>query len=188
MVRPLVAAAILLLAPPAEVGAVERVLTLSPKETRIAFTLDATAHTVHGTVPVTAGTIRFEPVTGRASGEVTIDLTRARTGNDRRDRDMHRTVLETGKYPKAVLQPERLAGRLPPSGPAEVKLQGVLRFHGTDHRLEIPARVVIDGSRLRGEAHLTIPYVAWGLKDPSRFVLRVGKSVDVRVEIVGELK
>ncbi|HEX5042794.1 MAG TPA: YceI family protein [Candidatus Polarisedimenticolaceae bacterium] len=163
-------------------------LALSPKDTKVTFTLDATAHTVHGTVPLTSGTIHFDPASGRASGEIVLDLARAQTGNQGRDEDMHAKVLESGRYPRAVFRLQRIQGTLRPTGTSEIVLQGTLLFHGAEHPLEIPARVTTTGNHVRADGHLTIPYVAWGLRDPSKFVLRVGKSVEVRVEVEGDLR
>ena len=178
-------ALLLAAAPPATA---ERVLALSPKEAKVSFTLDATVHTVHGTVPLTSGTIQFDPASGRASGEVVLDLAHAQTGNDGRDADMHGKVLETARFPRAVFRPHQLQGSLRPSGTSEIVLKGTLLFHGAEHPVEIPAKVSLAGDRLTADGHLTIPYVAWGLKDPSKFVLRVGKSVEVRLQVTGNLR
>jgi polyisoprenoid-binding protein YceI len=165
-------------------GPAERVLVVSPRESRLSFTLDATGHTVHGTVDPPAGTLRLDP-SGRVAGEIVVDLRSARTGNERRDRDMHAKVLETGRFPRAVFRPESLRGPLPGTGTVEVVLAGILSLHGVEHRVEIPARVTVAGARLTADGTLTIPYVAWGLTDPSKFVLRVGKTVEVRLHVAG---
>jgi len=178
-------ALLLAAAPPATA---ERVLALSPKDAKISFTLDATAHTVHGTVPLTSGTLRFDPGSGRASGEVVLDLVHAQTGNDGRDADMHAKVLETSRFPRAVFRPQQIQRSLKQGGTSEVVLKGTLLFHGAEHPVEIPAKVTLAGDRLTADGHLTIPYVAWGLHDPSKFVLRVGKTVEVRLQVAGNLR
>ncbi|HET9298333.1 MAG TPA: YceI family protein [Candidatus Polarisedimenticolaceae bacterium] len=163
-------------------------LVLSPKDTKVTFALDATVHTVHGTVPLTSGTIQFDPGTGHASGEVVLDLARAQTGNKGRDEDMHAKVLESARYPHAIFRPHQVQGTLRPSGTSEVVLKGTLLFHGAEHPVEIPAKVTLSGNRATADGHLTIPYVAWGLRDPSKFVLRVGKTVEVHLQAVGDLR
>ena len=169
-------------------AAAERVLALSPRDTKVTFTLDATAHTVHGTVPLTSGTVHFDPGTGRASGEVVLDLARAQTGNDSRDEDMHTKVLETARFPQAVFHPHQIQGTLKLAGSSDVVLKGTLLFHGSEHPVEIPTKVTLTGNHVTGDGHLTIPYVAWGLRDPSKFVLRVGKTVEVRLQVVGDFR
>jgi hypothetical protein len=41
----------------------------------------------------------------------------------------------------------------------------------------------------RLDAHLAfeVPYVAWGMKDPSNFLLKVGKSVQISIDTSGPL-
>ena len=169
-------------------AAAEQGLTLAPKETKVSFTLEATAHTVHGTIPLVSGSLRFDPASGRAAGEVVLDLKSAQTGNASRDRDMHTKVLETEKFPTAVFRPRQIRGALAPTGTSEVRLAGTLLFHGAEHAIEIPVKVTRQGSRITADGHLTIPYVAWGLKDPSKFVLRVGKTVEVALHVAGDLR
>jgi len=38
---------------------------------------------------------------------------------------------------------------------------------------------------VRGELHFPIPYVEWGMHDPSLFVARAAKTVDVTVRVEG---
>lgn len=165
----------------------ERTLTLDPERTRISFTLGATLHTVEGSFRLESGTIRFDPATGSASGEVVVDATSGDTGHDGRDGDMHAKVLESQRFPRFVFTPTGFSGELGADGGGEITLAGELAIHGGTHGVEIPAEVSRDGRTLRADGSFTVPYVEWGMTDPSKFVLRVDKTVEVRVEAVGEL-
>ena len=163
-------------------------LVLDPAASKVSFTLDATGHTVEGTLAVKSGRIAFDPATGAASGEIVLDLKSAQTGSNGRDKDMHGKVLETGKYPTATFRAEKVRGTVAPSGPSQVTLDGTLSFHGADHKMSLPAKVVVENGRVKADTQLQIPYVQWGLHDPSMFVLRVAKVVDVKVHAVGTLE
>lgn len=162
---------------------------LQPQETRIAFTLGATLHTVHGTLRARRGSVRFDPATGAASGEIVLDAASAETGNASRDRDMHGKILESARYPEIVWRIDRVDGF--PRGEAKgarVTLQGSLAIHGASHPLTATAEVAVGADRrVTATAAFKIPYVAWGMKDPSTFVLRVDKEVGVEVRAAGRL-
>ena len=163
-------------------------LVFDPAASRLSFTLDATGHTVEGTIALKSGRIAFDPATGAASGEIVLDLKSTRTGSQGRDEDMHAKVLETGKYPTATFRAEKVHGAVAPSGTSQVTLEGILSFHGADHRMSLPAKVAVENGRVQADTQLQIPYVQWGLHDPSMFVLRVAKVVDVKVHATGTLE
>jgi hypothetical protein len=48
-------------------------------------------------------------------------------------------------------------------------------------------QVHIDGVHCVAKAHFTVPYVKWGLKDPSMFILKVAKDVDIDLTLTGNL-
>lgn len=163
-------------------------LLLDPAASTVSFTLDATGHTVEGTMTVKSGRIVFDSATGAASGEIVLDLKSAKTGSDGRDEDMHKKVLETGKFPTATFRAEKVRGTVAPSGTSQITLDGTLLFHGAEHKMSLPAKVAVENGRARADTQLQIPYVQWGLHDPSVFVLRVAKVVDVVVRAVGTLE
>ena len=162
---------------------------LQPQETRVAFTLGATLHTVHGTLRARRGSVRFDPATGAASGEIVLDAASAETGNASRDRDMHGKILESARYPEIVWRIDHVEGF--PRGEARsarVTLQGSLAIHGASHPLSATAEVAVGADRrVTASAAFKVPYIAWGMKDPSTFVLRVDKEVGVEVHAAGRL-
>ena len=176
--------AILATAPLAAVAG-DLVVTVDPAATRTTFVLRATLHKAEGRVPLTSGEIRFDPATGRASGKIVFDATKATTDNEGRDEKMHAEVLESAKYPEFVFVPEKVEGPFNNTGVSKLKLIGTITIHGASHPLTVPLDVQASGSTVTVKGAFQIPYVAWGMKDPSMFVVRVAKEVNVTVESAG---
>lgn len=174
-----------LIALPATAVAAERSVNLEPAASHVTFILGTTFHEVHGTMAFTGGDIRFDPQTGAASGELTVDARSAGTGNDKRDKTMHADVLESERFPTIVFRAERVEGAVAETGHSEVRLVGVMRLHGAEHPMTLPAAIDIAGGRVRATLQFTIPYVEWGMHDPSFLIARAEKTVDVEVEAEG---
>jgi polyisoprenoid-binding protein YceI len=165
----------------------ESTFELDPAKTQIEFVLPTTLHTVHGSFRVKSGTIHFDPSTGAASGLVLVDATSGESGSEGRDRRMHKEILESDKYPDITFVPNRVIGRLAPQGDSTLQVQGTFRLHGNDHPIDVSIPLHISGGEVTANYHFVVPYVQWGLKNPSKFVLRVNDKVEVNVTASGHL-
>ena len=163
----------------------EYTLPLTPAATKIEWTLSDPLHTVKGTFKLKRGTIRFDPETGKAGGEVVVDVASGESGSGARDSRMQANVLESGKYPEAVFTPDRIEGKLGLTGESQVRVHGVFRIHGADHEMTMNAAVKGVGDRMDLRITFEVPYVAWGMKDPSNFLLKVGTTVGMSIEAGG---
>jgi polyisoprenoid-binding protein YceI len=152
----------------------ELVFSLDQSQSKVHYTVDSTLHTVHGT--------------GKADGEIIVYATSGDSGNSSRDEKMHRAVLESAKYSEIVFKPTLMDGKLALSGTSDVKLHGVFSLHGSDHGLVVPVHAEISGDHWKGSAKFQVPYIQWGLKDPSNFLLKVKPNVDMDLELAGSLK
>lgn len=165
----------------------EVTIGVDPSRSNVQFTLGATLHTVHGTFNVQGGTVHLDPASGKASGQVVVDVKSGNTGVEARDRQMHNSVLESDRFPQAVFLPDRVSGLESLEGEHQVVVHGALRLHGQDHEVTVPARVAVQGGRVTTTAKLVVPYVRWGMKDPSTFVLRVSDKVNLEINLAGTL-
>ncbi len=162
-------------------------LALDPAASRIAFTLHATLHRVEGSFRVQSGELRFDSSTGQISGRIVVDARTGDTSNAKRDAKMHGAVLESERFPELVLEPLSFDGSIAPEGESRIEVRGDLVVHGVRHPFVLPVELSIDGEQVRATATFDVPYVEWGLEDPSAFVLRVDKVVRVTAELVGTL-
>lgn len=167
------------------VGAREMVLDLDPAQSEVNFTLLDVVHTVHGTFKLKSGAVRFDPATGKAAGEVIIDVTSGESGSRARDRRMHKDVLESSRYPDAVFAPDRFDGHFGPDGSADLQVHGVFKIHGAEHEVTFPMRIEMQGEQVAATTHFVVPYVKWGMKNPSNFLLRVSDKVQIEIRASG---
>jgi polyisoprenoid-binding protein YceI len=178
--------AALILAPASR--AQESSVQLDPGQTKIEFTLTDPLHPVHGTFALKNSSIRFNPSSGKISGTIVVDATSGESGNRSRDKKMHRDILESAKFPEIVVTPTQITGTVTADGASKVGVSGQFRLHGQDHDVTLPIEVTADGKNLRITTHIDIPYVQWGMKNPSNFLVHVGDTVAIDIQAAGRVQ
>jgi hypothetical protein len=58
---------------------------------------------------------------------------------------------------------------------------------GGEHDMTVSAQGELCGDHWSGRAKFGIPFIDWGLKNPSNFFLKVNHTVDLDVELKGKL-
>jgi len=172
------------LAPALHAQGASVLLRADPEKSKVEFTLGALFHTVHGSFHLKGGEIRFDPAGESATGALVVDATSAQTGDSARDVNTHKLVLESARYPEIVFRPDRVTGPVAARGASQVKLHGVFSIHGGEHEMELPVEVEASGGEYRATVKFSVPYVEWGMKDPSTLFLRVAKTVDLTIHLV----
>lgn len=163
------------------------ILVLDPSKTLIEFRLPGALHTTHGTFKLAHGVIKADPLTGKAEGEIEVDAASGDSGLGARDDRMKDSILETQKYREIIFTPQHVGGRLEPTGDFHARLEGVMSIHGSEHQMRIDADGHLAGQDLIAICHFSIPYVEWGMKDPSLPLLSVSSAVDIDVAAAGRV-
>ena len=164
------------------------VLSVDPARSTVHWSLESSLHTVHGTFHVKRGTVSVDPATGKASGEIVVDATSGESGNNGRDRKMHKEILESNQYSEVVFRPDRADGSILAQGNSSLKLHGIFSLHGADHELSVPTQATLKEDQWKGTASFEIPYIEWGLKNPSNFLLKVKPVVEVQLDLAGSVR
>jgi len=173
---------------PSPATASEIVLTLDPTQSKVHWIVDSTLHTVHGTFALKNGTVHFDPESGKAGGEIVVYAPSGESGSNARDKRMHKEILETAKYPEVSFRPTQVEGKVGPSGASDVKLKGIFSIHGAEHEITAFVHAELAADHWKGTSKFDVPYVQWGIKDPSNFLLKVKPVVNVELEMYGEVR
>ena len=163
-------------------------LSLDTTRSEVHFTLVSALHTIHGTFQIQQGDISFNPATGQANGSIAVDALSGKSGNSIRDHRMAKDELKAPDYKTIAFAPTRFTGTFNPTGDSTLQVHGLFTLLGTPHEIELPMQIQVNGDQIHAVGSFIVPYVQWGLKDPSSFMIKVDKEVHVDLDLSGTLR
>jgi polyisoprenoid-binding protein YceI len=152
-----------------------------------AGTLSFDARATAGDFTGTTTTMTGEMSAGELSavrGWVEAPVATLVTGNDRRDRDLNKS-METGKYPTMRFDLDVVTPRSSRGDTLEVQLKGRFTIHGVTREVVLPAEVAIaaDAVRVRTETILNLKDYKVGGLSKAFGMLRMHEEIRVRVDV-----
>ncbi len=163
-------------------------LSLDSSRSEVHFTLTDSLHVVQGTFHIQQGEIAFDPTTGKATGSIVVDALSGQSGNSIRDHRMLKDELKAPDFKTITFAPTRITGTLNPTGDSTLQVHGVFTLIGTPHEIDVPMQVQVQGDQFHSVGSFAVPYVQWGLKDPSTFMINVNKEVQIDLSLIGTLR
>ena len=152
----------------------------------VKMTLNTTHEVVNGTFHVQSGSVEFDRGTSKMSGLIAVAAS-GKTGNDSRDKKMNKDILKVEQYATVSFQPKAYTGVIAPAGDSAIQVSGTFTLLGTPHEITVPMQVHLDGANARAKAHFVVPYVQWGLKNPSFLVWKAEDDVAIDLDLVGTI-
>jgi hypothetical protein len=160
---------------------------VNPDASEVKMKLNTTHEVVNGTFHIQSGSIEFDRGAAKISGSVVVLAGSGRTGNDSRDKKMNKDILKVDQYTSVSFAPKTYTGTIAPWGDSTILVSGVFTLLGTAHDLTIPMQIHMDGSKATARAHFIIPYVQWGLKNPSFMFWKAENEVAIDLNLVGQV-
>lgn len=160
---------------------------VNPGASQVKITLNTTHEVVNGTFHIQSGSMEFDPGASKMSGSVVVLAGSGKTGNDSRDKRMNKAILKVEQYATISFEPKTYTGAIAPSGDSTIQVTGIFTLLGAPHQITIPILVHIDGTAATAKAHFVVPYIQWGLKDPSFMFWKADKDVAIDVFLVGSI-
>lgn len=172
---------------PAAVLAQHQTFVVNPDASEVKMTLKTTHELVSGTFHVQSGSIEFERSTPSMSGLITVVAGSGKTDNDSRDKKMKKDILNVGQHATISFEPKTYTGNIGASGESTIQVTGVFTLLGTPHEITVPIVVRFDGASATAKGHFIVPYIQWGLKDPSFLIWKADKDVAIDLSLVGTI-
>ncbi|GGH06114.1 YceI family protein [Silvibacterium dinghuense] len=172
---------------PAAARAQQQTFVLNPDASEVRMTLNTTHEIVKGTFHIQSGSIEFDRSSTKMSGSVVVQAGSGKTGNDSRDKKMDKDILKVDQYTTISFTPKTYTGTIAPSGDSAIQVSGVFTLLGNPHDLTIPIQIHIEGLKATAKAQFVVPYVQWGLKNPSFMFWKAENDVAIDLNLTGQL-
>jgi polyisoprenoid-binding protein YceI len=163
-------------------------IDLDQQKTQVAFVLTDVLHTVHGNFQLKQGHISIAPATNTMSGDIVVDATSGDSGSAARDKRMTRDILQAQRFPEIRFSPTAYKGSIALDGNSEAEVSGSFTIHGDAHNITIPMHVQITDKEAIATGKFTVPYVQWGMRSASNFLLKVSDTVEIYLTAVGHIR
>jgi polyisoprenoid-binding protein YceI len=160
---------------------------VNPAASEVKITLKTTHELVNGTFHAQSGSIEFDPSAPKMSGSVVVLAGSGKTGNGSRDKKMNKDILKVEQYPTVSFETKSYSGTIAPSGDSTIQVTGIFTLLSTPHEITIPMVVHLDSATATAKAHFVVPYVQWGLKNPSFLIWKADNDVAVDLFLTGQL-
>jgi hypothetical protein len=153
----------------------------------VKMTLNTTHEVVVGAFHVQSGSIGFDRGAQAMSGSVIVLAGSGKTGNGSRDKKMYKDILEVEQHATVTFEPKTYAGTIAASGDSAIQITGIFTLLGTPHLITVPAQIHFEGTNAVAKAHFVVPYVQWGLKNPSFLVWKADNDVAIDLSLSGSV-
>ncbi len=160
---------------------------VNPDASEVKMTLNTTHEVVIGTFHIQSGSIEFDRSNSKMSGSVVVLAGSGKTGNDSRDKKMYRDVLEVEQHATVSFEPKTYAGAIASSGDSTIQVTGIFTLLGTPHEITVPMLVHLEGRSATARAQFVVPYVDWGLKNPSFLIWKAENDVAIDLNLSGTI-
>jgi len=174
-----------LLAP--AIAAQHQTFVVNPDASEVKMALRTTHEVVNGTFRIQSGSIEFDDRAPGMAGAVIVGAASGKTGNGSRDKKMNKDILKVDQYATVSFEPKSHTGAIAPSGDSTIQVTGIFTLLGTPHEITIPMVVHADGDGATVKGHFTVPYVQWGLKNPSFLIWKAEDDVAIDLSLTGRL-
>jgi polyisoprenoid-binding protein YceI len=161
--------------------------TADPAKSTVSFTLGANDGDKHGTFHAQGASIEFDPKAHTIAGSVIVNAASGDSGSPSRDKKMNKEVLDAPHFADVTFAPKSYTGDLNVTGLSKIEVTGTFTLHGTPHEITVPVEVYIEGANCNVKTKFPVPYVAWGLKDPSVMFMKVAKEVGIELTLTGQI-
>ncbi len=158
-----------------------------PRLSNLTFDVSAQLHHVHGIGNRFSGTITGDP-SDIAAAKISVKLDPAsfNTDNEKRDKDMREKCFELAKYPFIEFNSTSIQAdqkELKTGQPVKVTIKGMLKMHGLEKEVSVPATIQLTDDTLNAEGDMAVVLDEWKILRPKVLFVQLQNDVSIHFKI-----